>query len=260
MPRPSLLLPILLAALGCSPDVDRPPALPGPEGGEGTGGGGGGGGVDGGTGGAVAVIRGSLCRVVDLRTPQSCTSADLTGISIVAVGTTSTTSTTSAANGAFVLASPGGQVALLDVAASSADFKETLIRVPLRVSTAANVVIPVIPRSVFDQLVFDLQTVEPDGTGTLAVFVRSGETPVAGVNIIEPAGAFAPFFDTTAPVGFTPLGPTGPAGASLIFGVPAIGDAAFTIIAPNGQSIAANAAVQESALGISFIDLGQASQ
>lgn len=258
MARPSLLLPLFVAALGCSPDVGRPPALPGPETGEGTSGGGaGGGGLDGGPTETAGVIRGSLCRVVDLRRPESCTSGDLGGIDIVAVGET-TTSTVSAANGTFSLASPGGDVALIDVAAATADFKETILELPLRGRAATDVRVPLVPIDVWEQLVADLQTLEPNGTGTLAVFVRDAQTPVEGATIIEPAGAFAPFFDTATDLGFDTLGPTGTAGASLIFGVPAIGDANFTVIGPDGQSIPANAPVQEDALGISFIDLGRA--
>ena len=93
--------------------------------------------------------------------------------------------------------------------------------------------VPLISNLDWEDLLAALGTPEPLGTGTIAVYVRTGQTPVVGAQVVADTSPI--FYDAGAATQWTLNGLTGSMGTALIFGSPA-GDASFKVIGPGNQT------------------------
>jgi hypothetical protein len=241
--RWACLLAVL--AFGCEAD-DRGPGSPG---GGGNGGGGDGDRDAGGDGVKETPITGSVCQIVDFRAPDNCANVNLSGVEIAARdGGTATAS----ADGTFSLARPSASTAILEI--TGAAHRRSIVEIPLPDGGAGDVALPLVSTATMDELLAALEVIEPDGTGTLAIYVREDGDPQRGAEIIPPEGAFAPFYDAGGPLDWDQLGATGAAGAALVFGTTAPGDATFTVIT-GSEIVDLTAPVLEAAVTFVVVDL-----
>ncbi len=164
----------LWAATGCEDDEHFPPG----EGGGPSGGGGsgqndaGGGGADAGTsdantGDAGPTLAGELCDVTDVRDPLACPNVDLNGIEVRAVDTSATDETD--AQGNFRLSGEFDSDLLLSV--GSKDDSTRLALVPVADWSPGGLRVPRVDLDIWDDLLGNLSTNEPDGTASIALYV-----------------------------------------------------------------------------------------
>lgn len=220
------------AAAACGDKEHYPP-------GEGGGGGGGGGGgsdridagddpPDGGVADAApadadlldasAVLSGRLCRVTDMRQPLACAGAPPAGVDVVEID--SGASGTSDADGGFDLDVQSRGNLVLRIGADSAAARDGLV--PLDHWEDGDLRVPSIDQADWDDLLAAFGGAESDGTGSIAVYVRDGDGPRAGVTVSQPAGAgAAPFYGGADALDWNQGTDTGPLGAALLLQVPA---------------------------------------
>lgn len=238
-----LVFAVLLGAAGCVQTIDHPEGTgAGGTGGSG-GGGGGGGGADAGVDAAAGQLSGTLCRLTDLRFFDVCTATDLSAIDVAVRGSSATAQT--AADGSFVIDRPASGPIVIEVGFDTADVKASLFEVA---ADADQVSVPVVLQADYDALLDALLVVEPDGTGSIAVYARDGDAPIAGVEVVPPSGSQAPFYDAGSALEWSQLGLTGAGGAALIFSVNDDGGAALSLVDPNNVSIDLTPPVTEAAL------------
>lgn len=249
--RTALAVTLLFLAGGCG-DTERAPALPG----GGNGGGGAGNNPDaapGDDGASDALITGSICLIEDVRLPGACSGGATGGIDVAVRGLSGSVLTT--AGGAFALDSPGGASAVLEVGFGTAGVRNTVVEIPLASGGATGVLVPVVSVADWDALLTSLQTFEPDGTGTFAIYVRDGSAPVVGAQIEPPPGADLPFYDNGAALEWSQIGLTGNAGAALVFDVnDSFGVEDFTVIGPDSAPVVVTD-VQVVDTGITFVSV-----
>jgi hypothetical protein len=220
-------LALAVAGVGCDP----PP-------GDNPWGGGGGGMTGGGSGRADAAangyddagpgadagagLSGKVCRVVDLRTPGACPTADVGGVTVKNLDDDTTTST--AADGPFAL--PAATQPLPALAIAELDPGDHPSRFRTSVDTtgsAAGIVAPVMTETDWTALVLAIGASDPDGEAAVVVYVVDEGGPVAGADVDAPIGTVqAPYYDNGGAQNWrSDLPGTGAAGAALILSVPA---------------------------------------
>lgn len=212
----------LLAIFACSCAADeRPP------------GGGGGGGGGGGIGspdaelpvidGGMAGISGRLCLIDDLRNPEDCTATS--GLADISIEISGGASTLSRDNGSFTLPSPGGSIADLQIAFGDDGFRDALIPIGLADGSAEDLLIPLVPETVWESLLVTVGVLEPDATSSIAAyFVDAQGDPVPNAEVIVPSGTIEPplYDGPSGPEDWLAGGLTGASGAVLMIGVPSI--------------------------------------
>jgi hypothetical protein len=230
-----VLVLVLLAA--CAAD-DHNPSGGGGGGGSGSGGSGDG---DGGVGDGGGAAGGRLCAAIDLRDPLDCPAVDLGGIDVTAQGDTATTDD----DGAFDLDLAGG--ALLVVGAATADVRDSLAFVDSWRGDDG-VRVPTVTQDDWNQLVLDLDVVEPDGSATILLYISDDGDPVSGAEVLTPDGSsVAPFYDD-GPGAWTQAGLTGSFGAALLFDVPTASAVVDLTVVVDGQLYAGSAPVEDGRL------------
>ncbi len=231
------VLTIALLAAACAPDDGRPV---GPGGGGGGGGGGtgttdGGAQGDGTTGGA---IEGRLCWVNDMRNPGLCPQVPgLNGLEIEIENIDTGDKTTTYDNGLFSLPPSSGNIARLRIAFNDQAFTNALIPIGLSDGSASGVNLPLVPVSVWQDLLFFVGVNEPGGTASLASYFVRGANGVPAVSVQPPSGTSGvPFYDgDLGPNDWSVGGATGNFGASIMVGVPA-GSPTVSMVATPVQS------------------------
>lgn len=163
---------------------------------------------------AVGRIRGTVCRVLDLRVPDACTAVVGVTIQVRALETGDQDLTD--ANGRFELvARDDAPVTVVTNADPAVWFDGAR-----RARRGQTVSLPILARDDLFELVGANAATQPPGTGLLVLRVLAAGAPAAGAFAGTVVGASAPFYDAGDPVFLDPNGPTGPAGTIVFFGAP----------------------------------------
>lgn len=237
MSRTLTIFLALIVAGGCSGDSEDLPIRPG-------GGGAGGGGTGSGSPDAAvgaedasqSALTGTVCPILDFRFPTTCDDQqDPSGVDLLeqVSGNTATSDT----NGSYVLATNGGTVATVVVGAQDATLRPSVFPTVLTDGNAS-LTASVMSAADYDALLLALGVSEPNDTATIALYVRDGGLPASNVNIVEPAGTVAVYYDSESVAAFDLIGPTQGFGTVLMFGVPPeSGLVDFTVIRPDQTTI-----------------------
>lgn len=238
----------LVAAGGCVDDDRsglpvRPPGGGGPgsnEGGDATP-------IDApGSDGGGGEVRGLICVVTDLRSPDVCPAVPAReGVAVAVRGTAD--ATVSDAEGRFTLP-VGTPTVTLDVAGGSA----TLERATVPAAVGALVHAPVIGASDWADVLASLDQAVPDGGGAIVVYVSDAGAPASGVAFATIAGSsIAPYYDAGGALAWAQGTGTGAAGVALLVDVPP-GTVTLDGVAPDLR-VVAPATVPVAADAITFV-------
>lgn len=181
---------ILLCLSACAEEADRP------FGGGGGGGGSGGGKRDGGSLRSDAmgakVIKGRLCLAIDMRDPLRCdTDTGLGGIAMDIGGQ----ATTSSDDGSFSVPATDDLKALVKIAEGDDGYRDIVSSITLEDDGQADVRLPLIADATWQSLLTQNGLLEPDGTASIAIYLKRGGQPITGAQVIPPAGSEAPRYD-----------------------------------------------------------------
>lgn len=210
---------VLLVSLLCGCADEHGPARPG-----GGAGGGGGGGADasppGDGGGAQLVLLGRVCGLTDLQQPTACATADYSDFSIAFAGET----IAPMADGSFELTVAENTTAGFAVITPPSGFRVSHAAIDpaaLAASPSLRASLPVAKTVDFDDVMAVTGTNLLPGSGAVVVYIRDGDTPLAGSSVDAPAGTPHPtLYDQGGALSWSTL-QTGARGTALLVGVPA---------------------------------------
>jgi len=213
-----LILGLGLALVGC--DDGHNPPLPGDGDGDGTGDGDGDGDGDGGGDATTGLlVSGTVCPVTDLRYPDDCDGRNLSSATVAVRGTADEVAAT--ADGSFELEVDAGTTSVVLEVAGDDTLDPSLVVVELGDNGASGVSVPIADADAWASLTAALVGAEPDGTATIAVYLRASGAPAEGAELTPPVtSTILPYYDAGAALSWQQGTATGVAGAALLFGVP----------------------------------------